>query len=202
MYLNNYPDVARKLHAEIDKVLEPIKDDPFEKLNLETSEQFEYLRNCFNESLRIETPVSMTFFQSFSQDVEIQGVKVPKDDIWVILPDVIHNDPEQWQKPSEFIPERFDIDSDYFKRPDGGVRHPLAFTPFLGGQRVCLGKNFADIMVRFTISILLYYQKFEFVNPDFKVKKPRYGVSAIKPLEVKMKKLERNPLPALPKKTK
>lgn len=62
MYLNNYPDVAKKLHAEIDKVLDPIKDDPYEKLDLETSEQFEYLRNCFNESLRIETPVSMTFF--------------------------------------------------------------------------------------------------------------------------------------------
>jgi hypothetical protein len=54
-------------------------------------------------------------------------------------------------------------------------------------------------MVRFTISTLLYYNKFEFVNPEYAREKPKFGVSATKPLNVMMKKLERHPLPPLPK---
>lgn len=62
MYLCNNPEIAKKLQSEIDSTLEPIKDDPFTKLTLELAdESFEYLMYCYNESLRIETPVSMTF---------------------------------------------------------------------------------------------------------------------------------------------
>lgn len=96
MYLNNYPDVAKKLQAEIDRIVEPVSDNPQEKLTFEVAEDFEYLRYCFNESLRIECPVSLTFFQSFSHDVEILGVNIPKDELWVVMPDVTHHDPEQW----------------------------------------------------------------------------------------------------------
>jgi hypothetical protein len=28
MYLNNYPDVAKKLQAEIDRIVEPVSDNP------------------------------------------------------------------------------------------------------------------------------------------------------------------------------
>ena len=105
----------------------------------------------------------------------------------MLLVDTIHHDPEQWIKPSEFIPERFDPESDYFKRPDGGPRHPFAFTPFLGGQRVCLGKNFADIMSRFTISMMLFYFKFEFVDKEHMVNKPLYNGMGEDKLPVLMK---------------
>jgi cytochrome P450 len=195
MYLINYPEVAKKLQAEIDQIYDPIKDDPMNKLTYEKAEEFEYLRYCYNEALRIECPVSMTFFQSFSKTLEIEGVTIRKDENWAIFPDVIHKDPEQWQKPEEYIPERFNPDSPLFKRPDGGVRHPYAFTPFIGGARVCLGKNFADIMVRFTLSTLLFYYKFEFVNPEYTKQKPYYGTGASARLGVIMKKIQRNPLP-------
>jgi cytochrome P450 len=67
MYLCNNPEIAKKLQAEIDSTLEPIKDDPMFKLTLERAdESFEYLMYCYNESLRIETPVSLTFRQSFT----------------------------------------------------------------------------------------------------------------------------------------
>lgn len=74
--------------------------------------------------------------------------------------------PEQWQDPDRFIPERFNPESPYFKRPDGGVRHALALQPFLGGQRICLGKTFAELMVRFTISIMLWHYEFRLNDQD------------------------------------
>jgi cytochrome P450 len=35
----------------------------------------------------------------------------------------------------------------------------------MGGKRVCLGKTFAEITVRFTVPMLFHYFDFEFVNP-------------------------------------
>jgi cytochrome P450 len=109
---------------------------------------------------------------------------------------LVQHDPTQWQKPSEFIPERFDIESEFFKRPDGGKRHPMAFSAFIGGARICLGKSFAEIMVRFTLSFMLYHYKFEFADPKYKENKPLYNGNATKMLPVVMKKIPRNPLPA------
>jgi cytochrome P450 len=47
--------------------------------------------------------------------------------------EALHHDPDQWREPSIFCPDRFDPESPWFKKPDGGNRHPMAFSPFLGG---------------------------------------------------------------------
>jgi len=65
-----------------------------------------------------------------------------------------------------FNPDRFDSSSEWFKRPDGGVRNPFAFTPFLGGKRICLGKSLVDMAQKFTIPILFSAFDFKFADPD------------------------------------
>jgi len=60
------------------------------------------------------------------------------------------------------VPERFDSHSEWFKTPSGGNRNPLTFAPFLGGKRICIGKTFAEVTVRFTIPMLYYFFDFEF----------------------------------------
>lgn len=106
--------------------------------------------------------------------------------------DSLHHDPDQWIKHDDYIPERFDPESPYFKRPDGGPRHPMAFGPFLGGQRVCLGKTFAELMVRYTISILMWHY-------DFKPKEnthPHMNIMGLIKPDIRCTKTLRNPLPA------
>ena len=51
---------------------------------------------------------------------------------------------EQWQKPFEFIPERFDNSNPVSLTPGGKKRNPYSFVPFGGGKRVCFGKTFAE----------------------------------------------------------
>ena len=80
----------------------------------------------------------------------------------------------QWQKPDEFIPERFDPKSPLFLTPDGKKRHPLAFNPFLGGRRVCAGKSFAEIVMKLLTATLMSKFEFEFVNEKDKMKKDHY----------------------------
>ena len=65
------------------------------------------------------------------------------------------------------MPDRFDTkakDNKWILAADGKPRNPLAFTPFMGGKRVCLGKTFAEVTVRFTVPLLYHYLDFEFVN--------------------------------------
>ena len=70
------------------------------------------------------------------------------------------------------MPERFDSQSEWFKRPDGGARNPLTFTPFLGGKRICIGKTFAEVTTRFTIPLLYYHLDFEFSEHTLANKPP------------------------------
>lgn len=96
-------------------------------------------------------------------------------------------DIDEWQKPKEFIPERFDPNSKFFKRPDGSKRNPLAFTPFLGGQRVCLGKTFAELTLKYTLPMYTHFFDFEWVNKDHYTNRPVYQFGAQNPPDLSMK---------------
>ena len=95
-----------------------------------------------------------------------------------------HMDPKEWQEPKKFVPERFDPASKWFKRADGSNRNPLSFTPFLGGKRICLGKTFAEITVRFTLPLYFHYFDFEFELEEHKIKRPTYILGSKKVPEI------------------
>jgi len=82
---------------------------------------------CFYESLRMESPAGMTVDQTFYRDVTVGGINFRAGERFAIGIDLLSKDPFHWQEPDSFIPERFDSDSKWFPRPDGGPRHPLAF---------------------------------------------------------------------------
>ncbi len=62
----------------------------------------------------------------------------------------------------------------------------MTFNPFLGGKRVCLGKTFAETVIRFTLPILLYHFDFEFVNKDQKINKPKIDAASNQTIPVPM----------------
>jgi cytochrome P450 len=75
----------------------------------------------------------------------------------------IHHDPDQWVEPSKFVPARFDFsdaDNKWTKTSTGEERNPLAFTPFFGGKRICVGKTFAETTIRFTIPLIYQHLNF------------------------------------------
>jgi cytochrome P450 len=175
-YLNEYPEVKAKLLNEIDGRIKSIGGDTEgPSFDYDLAEEFDYVRQCFYETNRIEGPIMSSAEQCFSKDVRLEnGMTFAKGDFFMILIDGMHNNPEEWQQPDKFIPERFDPQSKFFARPDGGQRHPLSFNPFFGGQRVCLGKTFAEVMVRFTVPILLWHYDFELVDKNYMKGHDRY----------------------------
>jgi cytochrome P450 len=61
-------------------------------------------------------------------------------------------------------------DNEWLLTPDGKPRNPLAFTPFFGGKRVCLGKTFAEVTIRFTLPLIYHHLDFDFVAPEQQVR--------------------------------
>ena len=86
------------------------------------------------------------------------------------------HDPYQWIEPESFVPDRFNTkekDNKWLLTADGKQRNPLAFTPFMGGKRICLGKTFAEVTIRFTVPMLYHFFDFELEEQLFWVRQQK-----------------------------
>lgn len=96
-----------------------------------------YLTQVFEETLRLYPPAWIMARQPVKEDV-LGGVRLPASArvIVVLSPYALHRDPRLWPEPERFDPERFS--------PEGVASRPrMAYLPFGGGQRLCIGNNFA-----------------------------------------------------------
>ncbi|KAJ5339874.1 hypothetical protein N7452_006602 [Penicillium brevicompactum] len=81
------------------------------------------------------------------------GYKIPKDS--VVLPALhhIHNNPDLWDNPHKFTPDRWDTE-------EVKNRHKAAYVPFAMGPRMCIGFNFALQEIKVFLPKLIYRYKF------------------------------------------
>lgn len=186
-FLTSNPDKKAKFMAEIEPILLSMKGDYINNLTIEVAEDFQYVRQCWNEAMRLQAPTNGSSLNSFCRDTVVKGVDFKSTDRYTVNFDAIHKDPKEWHDPLSFIPERFDSKSEFFKRPDGKPRHPFSYCPFFGGKRICLGKTLAEYMTVFTLPLVLYHFDFEFVNPAHATKKPNLQLGATKTPVIPMK---------------
>ncbi|TNV80191.1 hypothetical protein FGO68_gene8755 [Halteria grandinella] len=143
-------------------------EDPLSSLTYEKIQDLSYFSMVFNESLRLEPPVIFSGVMKFTEQQTLEGVNIARTDNIIVNLHQLHHDPDQWIDSERFLPERFDPESKYYLTPSGQRRHPLAFSPFLGGKRICIGKTFAEIVAKLVISGLVSRLEFEFADPKQK----------------------------------
>jgi carotene epsilon-monooxygenase len=68
----------------------------------------------------------------------------------------IHRSPAVWDRPHDFLPERFPLDEPVPTEQNTGYR----FIPFSGGPRKCVGDQFALMEAVAALAVLL--QRFDF----------------------------------------
>jgi cytochrome P450 len=104
-----------------------------------------YVEHVVFETLRLY-PSAWAIRREAVCDTEIGGQRVAKGTTVLLSPWVLHRDPRIFSEPLEFRPERWS---------DGlAASLPrLAYLPFGGGQRTCIGSGFAltEAMVILTL---------------------------------------------------
>ena len=87
----------------------------------------------------------------------------------VILPYIygLHYNNKEWQRPSEFLPDRFDPESPLYLTPDGKKRNPYSWFGFSGGQRGCFGRGFAEACLKQISTYMSEYFDMEYVHPEY-----------------------------------
>jgi cytochrome P450 len=121
-----HPDVQSRLRDEI-FAMEPSP-------SLSALEAMPYLTAVIQEGLRLYPPAPFLIRQSRFNRADLVFVSV-----WAM-----HRNPEDWEQPDEFKPER------WLENPS-----PSSFVPFGLGPRVCIGKRFAWVEARVLIFEIL-----------------------------------------------
>lgn len=179
-YMAKHTEYRDKLFKEILPPLEKVSDNIKDGLEYDTVQEFDYLSHIFSETMRIEAPVAGFNPWEPTQDVVIgsgdKAITIKKGWKIMLYASELHHDPKIWHEPTVFNPDRFNKDSEWFKQPDGKPRDNLAYMPFMGGKRVCLGKTLAETIFRFTIPIIFHHLRFEFVDPAQAKSKEYYAI--------------------------
>ncbi|XP_071534349.1 cytochrome P450 306a1 [Panulirus ornatus] len=140
-----YPEVQGKIHRELDEV---IPDG--ESVTLEEASLLPYTQASVLESQRLRSILPLGIPHGATQELEIDGYRVPQGTMLLPLQWYVHHDPLIWDDPDTYRPERF-IDQE-----GKVIRHP-AFMPFQTGRRMCIGDEFAR-MILFTFSTKILHQ--------------------------------------------
>lgn len=136
------PDYLEKLVEEIDTNFPP--DTP---ITYDALMKMDYLEMAINESMRL-LPTAPRLERVCKKTVELNGVTIPKDTLVGIPTYVLCRDPQLWESPDEFRPERFSPESK-------SKINQYIFMPFGLGPRNCIGMRFALMIMKLLIVKLL-----------------------------------------------
>lgn len=135
------PDVQERLHEEVTSVLKP-----GERATASTLQKMHFLRGCIKETLRLY-PVAFENARILSEEIAIQGYCIPPETMIRIPLYVMGRNPELFEDPLEYKPERW-LRDDAHKSP----YHAFAFLPFGFGTRMCLGRRVAELEMHLLLS--------------------------------------------------
>jgi cytochrome P450 len=141
--LSLHPEIERKLHLEISQVVGdrvPVMAD---------LPRLHYAHMIVQESLRVYPPVWVIPRDAIDDD-QIGGFRIPAKSTILLSPYLTHRHPEFWENPEAFDPERF-----LPERSHGRPR--LAYFPFGGGPRLCMGVDMA--MMEMMLILVMVVQR-------------------------------------------
>ncbi|OJI89780.1 hypothetical protein ASPTUDRAFT_342428 [Aspergillus tubingensis CBS 134.48] len=151
--MTKYPRVFRKAQEQVDSVCGPENSPSFEHLA-----ELPYVKYCVSEVLRWRPVAGGGIPHVLVQDDEYEGYHFPAGTTFLANAWAIHNDPELYDRPDEFLPERYEQTPLGFK-PDvadataDGIRKTYAFG---AGRRICPGSHLAESSLDINIAKIIW----------------------------------------------
>ncbi len=126
--LAQHPHYRTQMEAELDEVLGG---------RLPTAEDIpnlSFTKAVISETFRLYPPIWALGRVSQESD-EINGFEIPPHSKIILHLYALHRNPNYWEKPNDFYPERF-LESD-----SASKRHPFLYLPFGSGPHTCIASH-------------------------------------------------------------
>ena len=141
--LINHPNIMEKAKEEIDRVVG--KNRLVQESDIPN---LPYLQAIVKEGLRLH-PATPMIPRTSLQDCIVAGYNVPANTHLFINLWAVNRDPEHWENPLDFRPERFE---DNMLEVRGQHFH---FLPFGSGRRMCPGISLGLLLVHTTLGSMI-----------------------------------------------
>lgn len=139
------PKVMKRAQAEVRSVVGE------RRIVLETDlPQLHYMKAVVKEIFRLHPPAPVLVPRESMEEVTIDGYNIPAKTRFFVNAWAIGRDPESWENPEEFEPDRFMGSSIDFKGQD------FELIPFGAGRRSCPAITFGTATVELALAQLLH----------------------------------------------
>lgn len=153
------PDIQKKVQQEIDSVNKKFGDAG---ISYETLHEMKYLECCIDEALR-KYPILPLLFRVCTEDYNVPDTEmtIPKG-VGVFLSVLgLHRDPDIYENPLEFKPERFLNSATGAENVNGTY-----YLPFGDGPRNCIGMRMGKLTSKLGLAIVLSKYSIEFEDAN------------------------------------
>ncbi|HYO73340.1 MAG TPA: cytochrome P450, partial [Archangium sp.] len=169
--LARHPEVLARVRQEVDTVLGGRPPA------LEHLPQLRYTLQVIKESLRLY-PVIFMLARAPTKDLEIAGYHLPRGQMVLMPPYIIHRDEKFFPDPERFDPDRF--------LPEREKQLPrYAYLPFGAGPHTCIGNHFALMEKQLIVATMMQRLNVELV--DGQELAPEVLTVTLRPSHLKMR---------------
>ncbi|XP_073062377.1 cytochrome P450 78A3-like [Primulina eburnea] len=173
-----HPDVQSKVHEELDKVVGRSRTVTESDLT-----ELVYLTAVIKEVLRLHPPGPLLSWSRLSiRDSAVDGYHVPAGTTAMVNMWAITRDPQVWDDPLSFKPERF-MEGESFSVMGSDLR----LAPFGSGRRSCPGKTLGMTTVNLWVAKLLHELELVPCGPRVDLSEVlRLSCEMVNPLEMRV----------------
>lgn len=142
-YLACHPEIQERLRQEINDNIEGNEEIQYNDLN-----NFQYMDQFVSEALRLSPLTIIVINRVCAEDFKYKDITIPKGAIILVPNSILQKDPNYWEEPEKFDPDRFSLEN-------RGKINPFIYQPFGAGPRICIGMRMANTVVKLTLANLI-----------------------------------------------
>ncbi|GJM91217.1 hypothetical protein PR202_ga07573 [Eleusine coracana subsp. coracana] len=146
------PSIQAKLHAEIESTCN--NDDDHDEVTEDDTHAMPYLKAVVLEGLRRHPPAHFLLTHKAGEDVEVGGYTIPKGAAVNFTVAEMGWDAREWDRPMEFVPERF-LPGGEGDGVDVTGSREIRMMPFGAGRRICAGLGVAMLHLEYFVANLV-----------------------------------------------